>query len=469
MERTCAVCGTVLEEGASFCPTCGTAVPETGTNDGISEAQANQVNSSDSSEVQANQVNSVDSSAANRNMQSGNVPNGNIPSGNMPNNNLPNNNIPDGNIPNSDMYQANTWQQAPSNPGWQNGYYSAPASMYPDGANGMEPEKKDPKGLGVAALVLGIIGLLFSCCGGGLLLGLIALILGIIYAVKSKKKGLGIAGIILGALSLLISGILVVMVFMAPAGIISALDDMGIDTDDLEQYLNDGSNDAYEIDDSYNWNEIKDILDDMSTGSPAVQSTEDWGDDGRAIPEDILTPPDTQETYDNATELTAMNQIRIADRIYTFPCRLNEGIYVVNDYADDYMESGEVIEGIASSGLESHDYNFVMLRDDYGNYFYGYIQNPTLETVYSLDELEVSGVNVDTYSLEDVPEVETYGGISLYMNRSAVETLLGTPYFEEEDHCVYLSDDESAYIEIWFANDLVEEIEVNYFYEWERD
>lgn len=64
--------------------------------------------------------------------------------------------------------------------------------------------------MGVASLVLGIVGLICSfipCIGwmGGLPLGLLGLIFGIVAIKKEKGKGLGIAGLVTGAIALLLS------------------------------------------------------------------------------------------------------------------------------------------------------------------------------------------------------------------------------------------------------------------------
>lgn len=60
------------------------------------------------------------------------------------------------------------------------------------------------KGLAIASLVLGIIGLLTSCCGGGLL-GLIGLVLGIVALTNKQSKGLCIGGIVVSSIAILIT------------------------------------------------------------------------------------------------------------------------------------------------------------------------------------------------------------------------------------------------------------------------
>lgn len=72
-------------------------------------------------------------------------------------------------------------------------------NQYYEDAPAVESGKK---GLAIASLVLGIIGVLGCCCFGGVL-GIVGLILGIISITKQGKSGMAIAGIILSAISVL--------------------------------------------------------------------------------------------------------------------------------------------------------------------------------------------------------------------------------------------------------------------------
>lgn len=67
------------------------------------------------------------------------------------------------------------------------------------------------KGLGITAMVLGIIAVVIAFIPvlgvGGFILGLVAVVLGIVAVIKRKGRGQGIAGIITGVLSLIIAGI----------------------------------------------------------------------------------------------------------------------------------------------------------------------------------------------------------------------------------------------------------------------
>lgn len=65
------------------------------------------------------------------------------------------------------------------------------------------------KGLAITSLVFGILGFLTGFLGIGILLGLVAVILGVIALAKhSAGKGMAIAGLITGGLALLFGGII---------------------------------------------------------------------------------------------------------------------------------------------------------------------------------------------------------------------------------------------------------------------
>lgn len=74
----------------------------------------------------------------------------------------------------------------------------------------MQPQKS---GLAIASMVLGIIGLVLSCCVPyvPILLGLLAVILGgVSLAKKQGGKGMAIAGLICGIITLIPAIILIV-------------------------------------------------------------------------------------------------------------------------------------------------------------------------------------------------------------------------------------------------------------------
>lgn len=67
------------------------------------------------------------------------------------------------------------------------------------------PPQKQPKGLAIAALIIGIAAIVLSCCYGGFI-GVVGIILGIVHLRKtSAGKGMAIAGIIMSAVGLIIS------------------------------------------------------------------------------------------------------------------------------------------------------------------------------------------------------------------------------------------------------------------------
>ena len=100
----------------------------------------------------------------------------------------------------------------------------------------MENEKK---GLAIAALVLGIIGVIISfipiinsVC---YILGILALIFGIISVVKKMGKGLAIAGIVLGVIALIITICMQVLTVKVIDNTINEIND--IYTDDMNTIL----------------------------------------------------------------------------------------------------------------------------------------------------------------------------------------------------------------------------------------
>lgn len=104
--------------------------------------------------------------------------------------------------------------QQPGGYGQQPGQYPPPGYGQPYGQQG-GPQGPQKNGLGIAALVLGILSLFswFFLIGG--LFGLIAIILGIIALGRVKRgeannKGMSLAGIVTGALGLLLTVLVVV-------------------------------------------------------------------------------------------------------------------------------------------------------------------------------------------------------------------------------------------------------------------
>ncbi len=89
-------------------------------------------------------------------------------------------------------------------------------SSYSGGQPVYETQSGARKGFAITSMVLGIIGLVGSCCsmfGFGvpsILLGIVGLILGIL-GLKSQGKGMAIAGIIMAALNVIIGVLLLIL------------------------------------------------------------------------------------------------------------------------------------------------------------------------------------------------------------------------------------------------------------------
>jgi amino acid transporter len=93
--------------------------------------------------------------------------------------------------------------------GYPGGYPPPPQQPY---YGGYQPPPTGPKnGLGIAALVAAIVGLVFCwSVFGGVVLGVVAVILGIVGYGRAKRgqatnTGVAIAGIVLGALAVIVS------------------------------------------------------------------------------------------------------------------------------------------------------------------------------------------------------------------------------------------------------------------------
>lgn len=338
-EIRCSVCGTVVNPGDTFCQNCGSPV-DTASATKPEAAPAQQ----DTTVLSGNPFSGSADGA-----QAGN--------------------------PTGGSYQASGTYQQPSS-----GTYQQPSSGMDMNAQGsyvtynvnnynqVAPQKQS-KGLGIAGLILSIIGLLTSCCYGGLLFGLIGLILSIVYLVKKGSKGLGISGTIIGAIALLISAI--VLIYTISTGI-SVMDE-------FNEYTQEYGNGTFY---------------DPSTSSGSISSSNVSG---------------TDQILVNGSDL------------YTLPASLSSLGLTVNE-----TESGDKITEIQENGMYSGDYEFVVLDSVNGYSIWGFIENTGSDTVYSLDDLEVTGINVDNYSsVCTAYSAEVYGGVTLNMSRSDVEALIG--------------------------------------------
>ena len=228
-------------------------------------------------------------------------------------------------------------------------------------------------------MILAIIGLVTSCCFGGFLFGLIGLILGIVCLAKKGSKGLGISSIIISAVSLLIS-LIMAIVMLATGGSIMK---------DIRDYVPDEYQDAY----------------------------------------DGLTGNDDYDYDDySSSTLNSTNQIMVNYDLYTLPASLDSlGLTVSDNNSSD-------VSDIETYGIAPGEYKFVVLDSADGYYdVWGYIENTGSDTVYSVDDLQVTGINADNYSNAGVYSVEVYGGVTLGMSRSDVESAIGTPSTTDSD------------------------------------
>lgn len=247
------------------------------------------------------------------------------------------------------------------------------------------------KGLGIAGLILSILGLLTSCCYGGFLFGLIGLILSIVYLVKKGSKGLGISGAVIGGIGIVASLIWLVI--------------------------------------------------GLSTGQSIMDELQSFNDPniGNSTSFDRENPFDTTEDDNggiSTSNVAETNQILVnGTDLYTMPASLSElGLTVNEELNED--ELAEIQEG-----LYAGDYKFVVLDSDKGYSFWGFVENTGSDTVYSVDDLQVTGINVDNYSSACTAySAEVYGGITLNMSRSDVEALIGTEDDNEDGLSVYYSE-----------------------------
>lgn len=124
---------------------------------------------------------------------------------------------PMSNQPPEQPYGQQPYGQQPPPPDGQQGYpqQGYPQQGYGQQGYGQQPygheQPKGGKGLAIGALVTGVLALLLCwTVFGGILLGLVALVLGLIGASRAKKgrasgRGLAITGAVIGVVGLLIS------------------------------------------------------------------------------------------------------------------------------------------------------------------------------------------------------------------------------------------------------------------------
>lgn len=97
-------------------------------------------------------------------------------------------------------------------------YESQPAGnnySYEPSGNDYGSGKGQSTGLGIASMVCGIVAIPIMCCTNvgsvlSIILGIVAVVLGIVQIVKNEKKGMAIAGIVCGAIAVIVCVSLVI-------------------------------------------------------------------------------------------------------------------------------------------------------------------------------------------------------------------------------------------------------------------
>lgn len=118
----------------------------------------------------------------------------------------------------NNMFESNG--QSEQNSGQQSEYTQAPQSGYTQGPsydqggynqgggyNNYGPDESN--GLGIASMVCGIVAIPIMCCTNvgsalSIVLGIVAVVLGIIQIKSHEKRGMAIAGIVCGAIAVIV-------------------------------------------------------------------------------------------------------------------------------------------------------------------------------------------------------------------------------------------------------------------------
>ena len=90
-----------------------------------------------------------------------------------------------------------------------------------------QPQPEPPKeknGAAIASLIMGILSLVFACCGGSLIFGIVGIITAIVSKSKSptgKLSGMAVAGLIMSIVGVVagIAGMVVLIIVTAVEGI----------------------------------------------------------------------------------------------------------------------------------------------------------------------------------------------------------------------------------------------------------
>lgn len=138
----------------------------------------------------------------------------------------------------NNMYENNNQEDSYTQEPEEN-YVNINGEMFNDGAynegfQNYDSGKGQNNGLGIASMILGICSILFVCCLSfasnlflytSAVLGIFAIILGIVQIIKNESKGMAIAGIICGAIGVL----LFVAVLVLGILVLAMYEELGID------------------------------------------------------------------------------------------------------------------------------------------------------------------------------------------------------------------------------------------------
>ena len=84
-----------------------------------------------------------------------------------------------------------------------------------------QPQPEPPKeknGAAITSLIMGILSLVFACCGGSLIFGIVGIITAIVSKSKSstgKLSGMAIAGLIMSIVGV-VAGLIAAVMFLLP-------------------------------------------------------------------------------------------------------------------------------------------------------------------------------------------------------------------------------------------------------------
>lgn len=231
----CEKCGSSIPEGSQFCVNCGEAVNHNNSNSNSSTNYNNSYNYNDYTEGQQptdeNQYTNVGNDLYNQGNQGD-------PSENsiyLYKDTTPSNNIITGesfNSPNNNGYGSNQYSEVNS---YSNNSYNGQANNMNNYNNfNQKPVNQESNGFGIAAMVLGIISIVFCWAWFlGPILGILALVFGILQMKKKTGKGMAITGIITGSVAIVLTIIFYVLV------VIGVLAEDNYYYDDYDDYLQD--------------------------------------------------------------------------------------------------------------------------------------------------------------------------------------------------------------------------------------